>query len=113
MAQRLMCPEKQKPFWHDKESNESWSSMGHVQVYWDRMASTMKRGSFVVSRVHVVVLNFIVEFRHNLIYSGHTLVRFIPDEYEEDYSTVQGIDEQECNGNPTISKTSKLVPLKI
>lgn len=41
------------------------------------------------------------------------MVGFLPAEHEEYYSTVQGIDALEWNGNGTICLTSEVVPYEI
>lgn len=58
------------------------------------------------------LLKFSLEFGPKLIYNGTTLVGFLSVEYKEDYSAVQGIDEQACRGNSTSIELSDLVPLQ-
>lgn len=77
---------------------------------WTRVktASTMKRGAFVMYPMHAVLLNFRMDSRLNPIYNVQTLMGFVHFENEEEYSTVQRIDDWECSGNKDISESSKL-----
>lgn len=68
----------------------------------------MKGRVFVMYPLDALLLGFIAESRPELIHNGHTQVRFLLLEYEEDCSTAQGINEWQCSGNETISETSKL-----
>lgn len=86
--------------------------MGLVQLYSDKTASSMWCGASVMYRVHAVLLSFSVELRQNFIYNGHTLVRFLPVEYEEYYKSSYGIAERKCSGITTISETLEFVPFK-
>lgn len=66
-----------KKFWNDNESEGPRSTVGLLQLYSDKIATTMKRGAFVMYPVHVVLLNFTAEFRRHLIDSDRTLLGFL------------------------------------
>lgn len=93
------------------ESNRPQSELSLVQVYSDKATSTMKPRALVRYPVNSILLNFRAEFKGNPIYNRHTMVRFLPVRYK-DYSTLQGIDEQESRGYAAISKSLELVPLQ-
>lgn len=86
-----------------RESNGPASASGITQVYLDKAANKRNCRSFVTGLVLAVLLNLSAELRWNLIYNGHALVTFQPADYEEDYSTVQGIDKLEYSSNATIN----------
>lgn len=71
----------------------------------------MKIGAFVMYPGHAVLLIISAESRRILIYNRHSLMGSNPVEYEEDYCTLQGLDEKERSGNTTITETSELAPL--
>lgn len=41
-----------------------------------------------------VLLNYSADVRQNFIYKRHTLVGFLPVEFKEDCSTVQGLNDR-------------------
>lgn len=87
---------------------------GSVEDYSDNTARSMKRRSFQMYSVHVLLLNFSAEirFRRNFIYNGQTLVGLLPGEYNDKYPTVQRIDVWEDSENANIRETSELKPLE-
>lgn len=66
-VQPVMCSRKAKVYWNDMESNGPQISVRIVQVYLDRMSSTMNQGVFILYPVYSVLLNFSLEFRLDLI----------------------------------------------
>lgn len=84
--------------------------VGLLQVYAYQMVNTRGQIAFVTHPAHAVLLDFSLGFRQIHIYKGLTWMGFLPVEYDEDYITVQGVDERECFGNGTISITSELMP---
>lgn len=47
--------------------------------------------------LHAMLLIFSANFKKNLIYNRFTLARLLLVEYEEEYSTVHGINKLGCN----------------
>lgn len=68
--------------------------MNLAQEYSDKTGSTLNRKAFVTYPGPPVVLNFSVEFIQNIIYSAQTELGFLPVDYNEDHSTVQGMKDQ-------------------
>lgn len=66
--------------------------------------STTKRRAVVRYPVYAVLLYSSAEFRWNLIHTGHTLVVFLPVEYEKGYPTDQGLYERSAGGTKFSSK---------
>lgn len=63
--------------------------------------------------VHAMLLSFSVKFRRNLIHNTHDAGGIpTPVEYQEDFNTVQGIDEVEGSANETVAVTPELVRLE-
>lgn len=58
-----------------------------------------------------MLLNFSAEL-YGILFRMEVLVGFLPDENEEDYSTVQGIKKHECSWKATVSETSELGSLE-
>lgn len=111
-VQRGICSEKPKNYWNDKENNGPQQEEVLFQVYLHKAANTMKRWAYVMYPVHAVLLKFRAALEHNLVSNGHTLVGFLYVQNEEDYCTIQSIDELDCSGNDTIREKSELVHLK-
>lgn len=63
-------------------------------------------------QVHAMPLKFCAEFRQKLIIDRYTWVGFLPVEYDEDYSSVQLINELVGSANATNSETPKMVLLE-
>lgn len=54
----------------------------------------MKQREFMMYPVHSSLLNFRVEFRRNITYNDHSMVRFLNIELGEDCGTVEGVELQ-------------------
>lgn len=78
-VQHIVCSEKLRVYWRDKESNGPRSAVSFIQVYPDKTESMMKHGEVMMYSVHGLLLNFSVVFRRNLIENGHTLVGILPE----------------------------------
>lgn len=72
----------------------------------------LRRRAIVMYPGHAVLQKFRIETRRNILHNGHKLGGFLLVEYEKDYSTVHGIDEQKCIGNVIIREPSELTPLR-
>lgn len=72
----------------------------------------MKSEAYLMYPVHALLLSSRAELSRNPVYSGHTLLGFLPIKYQEYYTTVQEIDERKFSGNATLSQTSGLVRSK-
>lgn len=97
---------KQKDYWNDREHIRRWRAVHLAQIYSDRMAGKRKGGVLMMYPVYAAMLSFTADFRRSLIYNEQTLMRILNVEYEENYSPIQGTDEQVCSGKATIRETS-------
>lgn len=98
--------------WNDKEGTRLQSAVSLGQVYLDKSTSTTKPEATVLYPEHAMLLNSSVEFRRNFTYNGHTVLGFLPGEYEDGNSTGYRKHERECSGNGTISPTYEFVPFE-
>lgn len=58
----------------------------------------MKIVSFAMYIVHIVRMNFCMELGQKLIYNGHTVVGFLPVEYEHLDPGVKEFEKEESSG---------------
>lgn len=73
-----------KVYCNDEERIGPRSAVGFVQVYVYDMVSAIKLKEIVMYPVHVVPLNFTVQFVQSIIYRGHTFGVFWTVVYEQD-----------------------------
>lgn len=90
-----MVSRNAKFFSEYKESNRSRRAQGHVQIYLEKTATTMRWCAFVIYLAYSALLNFVTEPRSYLIESSHTLVRFFSS--VEDH--LNDTDSAENSGN--------------
>lgn len=68
-----------------------------MHIYSDYTVSTIKREVYGMQEINVVLLKFGTKLQYKLIYYVHTLVRFIPVEYEEGDAGVEPFEKVESS----------------
>lgn len=66
-----------KTFWNDNQSNGPRSALRLILIYSEETATIIMQGAFVMSLLHVKLLNFTAAFRPYLIAGSHALERYL------------------------------------
>lgn len=103
-----MCCGKLDIYCIDKEGNKKRNGAGSVEVFLDKTVGSMKLASFGITQ-HMLCRQFSARSSDRKLFAMNIhLWDFNLAEYKEDYSTVQGVHEQENSENVNISETSAL-----
>lgn len=92
-VKQVMFSGNSKVYCSEKQSNRAPSSVGPIHNYSNKMESTLKRRTYVMYVVHVLLLYFSVKLRLKLNYNVYTLVRLLPVEYEKGEGSVERFQE--------------------
>lgn len=78
----MMCSEKAKLYWNEKESKRSWNDVGLLQIHADETASMMEPSVPLMNLGHAVLLDSSVKPRQKCIYKMHAGVGFLHARYD-------------------------------
>lgn len=59
-----------------------WSAVGALEMYWSKTEIMTKFEGIVMYPLHSVLLNVSADLQLKIHHNGHTLVGFLPVEYE-------------------------------
>ena len=78
IARKVSSSHHQSSIWNDNDPSLPRSTVGFLQVFSDKTASTLSSSSFVAYLIHIVLLNKSPRKRDWIIDNGYSILGFLP-----------------------------------